>query len=141
LKMYLKSCNLKVTVLSEFVYRQFGKLVYSFEFSLDDGFRWMSKVWSICKSWSMRANLSYAFTSGKVRKHFSPESTPISNKLLAQSIGARNAISAQFCPLGLTTMCEPILSVDFWISKQNFICGILMLIWMLGRYDRISSIR
>ena len=62
----------------------------------------------------MRANLSYTSTSGKVRKHFTSESTPISNnKLLAQSVGARNAISAQFCPLGLTTMYDPILSVDF----------------------------
>jgi hypothetical protein len=79
--------------------------------------------------------------SSKVRKQFSSESAAISNQLLAQSVDARNAISIQFCPLGLTTMYEPILSIDFRISKQKSICGILMLIWMLGRFDRISSIR
>ena len=61
----------------------------------------------------MRANLSYASTSGRVRKQFSSESTPISNKLLAQSVGARNAISTQLSPLGLTTMYEPKLSIHF----------------------------
>ncbi len=61
----------------------------------------------------MRANLSYASTSGRVRKQFSSESNPISNKSEAQSVGARNVISAQLSPLELTTMCEPKLSVDF----------------------------
>ncbi len=94
----------------------------------------------ICSINIMRANLSYASTSGRVRKQFYSESTPISNKLLAQSVGARNAISTQFSPLGLSTMYEPILFVDFWISMQKCMCGIFMLIWMLGRFDRISSI-
>ena len=90
----------------------------------------------------MRANLSYVSMSGKVRKQFSSESTPISNKLVAQSVGARNAISAQFCPFGLTTMHEPILYViALWTSKYKSMCGILMLIWMLGRFHRASSIR
>ncbi len=61
----------------------------------------------------MRANLSYASTFGRVRKQFSSESTPISNKLLAQGVGARNSISAQLCPLELTTMYKPKLSVHF----------------------------
>ena len=78
----------------------------------------------------MRANVSYASTSGRVKKKKSSELTPISNKLLAQSVGARNAILAEFCPLGLTTMYEPILSVVFRISKHTYMCGILMLIWM-----------
>ncbi len=65
------------------------------------------------KNCSMRANLSYASTPGRVRKQFSSESTTISNKLLAQSVGARNAISGQFSSLGLKTMYEPILYVDF----------------------------
>ena len=78
------------------------KLVYFVEFSLD--FKLMSNVSSICKNCSMRANLSYASTSGRVRKKISSKSTPISNKLLAQSVGARNAIAAQLSPLGLTTI-------------------------------------
>jgi hypothetical protein len=60
----------------------------------------------------MRQNLLYASSSGRVRKQFSSESTPISNKLLAQSVGAKNAISGQFSPLGLTTMYEHVFSVD-----------------------------
>jgi len=68
----------------------------------------------------MRVNLSYAsMPASKVRSQFSSESTPISNKLLAQSVGARNAISAQICPLGLTTMYAPILSVDFEFKSRN----------------------
>ena len=70
-----------------------GKLVYSDEFSLDGGIKWMAKVWSICRNWSMQANLSYASMYGTVRKQLSLESTPIFNKLSAQSVGARNAIS------------------------------------------------
>jgi len=31
---------------------------------------------------------------------------------LAQSVGAKNAISGQFSPLGLTTMYEPVFYVD-----------------------------
>ncbi len=90
--MYLKSCKLKVAVLSEFVH---WRIVYYVESSSDGGFRLMSKVvWSICKNWSMRAKLSYASMSGKVRKRFSLESTPTSNKLLVQSVGARNSIPA-----------------------------------------------
>ena len=108
--MYLKSCNFKVVVLSEFFYLEIS---FFDEFSLDGGFKWMFNVWSICKNCSMRANLSYASTSGRVRKQFSSESTPISDKLLAQSVGARNAISAQLSPLGSTKMYEPKLSVDF----------------------------
>jgi len=61
----------------------------------------------------MRAHLSYASMFGKVRNQFSSESTLISKKLLAQSVGARNAISAQFCPLGLAPMYETILSFGF----------------------------
>ena len=57
--------------------------------------------------------------SGKVRKQFSSESTPISDKLLAQSVGARNAISTPFCPLELATMYEPTLSVDFEYQSKN----------------------
>ena len=93
------------------------------------------------KNWSMRANVSYASTSGRVRKQISSESTPISIKLLAQSVGARNAISAHLSSLGLTTIYEPKLSVDFLISMQKCMCGIFMLIWVLGIFDRISSIR
>ena len=66
----------------------------------------------------MRSNLSYASPSGRVRKQFSSESTPISNKLFAQSVSAMNAILAQVSPLGLTTMYEPKLSVDFYISMH-----------------------
>jgi hypothetical protein len=50
---------------------------------------------------------------GKVRNQFSSESTLISKKLLAQSVDARNATSAQFCPLGLAPMYETILSFGF----------------------------
>jgi hypothetical protein len=111
------------------------------EFSLDNGLIWMFKVWSISRKLSMWTKLSFASMSGKIRKQISLEPTLISYTLLAWSVGARNAISAHACPLGWTTMYEPILYVDLWTWKQKSMCGIIMLICMLGLFERISVIK
>ena len=65
------------------------------EFLWEIGLKWiMSKVWSISRKLIRWANLSYASMVGIIRKRFSSKSTPISNKLLAWSVGAIHAMSA-----------------------------------------------